>query len=93
MGAVIRKCWVRWLAPSERKAQIAYYVGLKAESEGRISDAADWYRVVLETGDVRKYEYMYSYLQLEAWTNSRYTIAHIQERRRPPVSNTSVARP
>ncbi|HET6362196.1 MAG TPA: hypothetical protein VFH11_09065 [Gemmatimonadota bacterium] len=67
----------------ERKAQIAYYVGLKAESEGRISDAIDWYRVVLGTGDYKKYEYWFAYLALEAWTNTRYTVARLEERGRP----------
>ncbi|HJR53118.1 MAG TPA: hypothetical protein VJ982_05335 [Gemmatimonadota bacterium] len=69
----------------ERRTQIAYYVGLKAESEGRISDAIDWYRVVLETGDSKKYEYSFAYLALEAWSNTKYTVARLEERNRPSL--------
>ncbi len=67
---------------SERRTQIAYYVGLEAESEGRISDAIDWYRVVLATGDYKKYEYSFAYLALEAWSDTKYTVDRLEERSR-----------
>lgn len=65
---------------AERKAQIAYYVGLKAESEGRISDAIEWYRVVLGTGEVKKYEYSFAFHALEKWVNTGYTLARLEDR-------------
>jgi tetratricopeptide (TPR) repeat protein len=63
----------------ERRAQIAYYVGLKAQSEGRISDAIDWYRVVLATGEDKKYEYSFALEALETWKNTGYTVARIEK--------------
>lgn len=33
----------------DRRCEIAYYLGVKAKGEGRIRDAIDWFRVVVET--------------------------------------------
>ena len=62
----------------ERRAQVAYYVGLKAESEGRIADALDWYRVVLETGENKKYEYSFALNALETWANTGFSVARLK---------------
>jgi hypothetical protein len=37
-------------ADPSRRSDIAYYFGLKAESEGRIKDASEWYRISMDTG-------------------------------------------
>lgn len=55
---------------AERRCEIAYYIGLKAEGERRYRDAAAWYRLVLETGQTREYEYGLALDALSSWRNS-----------------------
>ena len=59
----------------QRRCEIAYYVGLKAKSEGRIPDAADWFRVALETESESDYEHGWADDELRAWTNARRSLA------------------
>lgn len=53
----------------DKMIEIAYYVGLKAQSEGRLEEASDWYRVAFSLGDVKEAEYRWSYDQLNRWRN------------------------
>lgn len=45
----------------------AFYVGLKAETEGRLKEASDWYRVSMETNSYVAPEYHWAVLKLEIW--------------------------
>lgn len=54
----------------DRRCEIAYYIGLKAESEGRYHDAAAWYRLALEAGQEKEYEYGFALDALSAWRNA-----------------------
>ena len=51
----------------DRKTEVAYYAGLKAESEGRLADANNWYQVVLELGKTREGEYRWAHTRLYSW--------------------------
>lgn len=50
--------------------EVAYYAGLKAEIEGRLSDASDWYRIVMELGQTREGENRWAREQLYRWRNA-----------------------
>jgi thioredoxin-like negative regulator of GroEL len=51
----------------KQKCEFAYYLALKAESDGRFADASDWYRVCVETGLLRNGEYIWAYWTLNRW--------------------------
>ena len=55
---------------ADRRCEIAFYIGLKAEGERRYHDAAAWYRLVLATGQTKEYEYGYALDALSSWRNS-----------------------
>jgi hypothetical protein len=40
-----------------QRCEVSYYIGLKAQSEGRCEDASDWYRISVETGLINNGEY------------------------------------
>ncbi|MEW5878431.1 MAG: tetratricopeptide repeat protein [Acidobacteriota bacterium] len=47
--------------------ELAYYLGLKAQAEGRCSEAARWYRVAVERLPFVSYQYRWAYSRLYAW--------------------------
>jgi hypothetical protein len=53
----------------ERRIEIGFFLGLKAESEGRYREASTWYRLSMDTGDTRDTEYRWSLKRLTLWTN------------------------
>lgn len=50
-------------------SEAAFYLGLRALSEERYYDAADWYRVSIDTGEYKNGEYRWSYDRLYVWKN------------------------
>jgi hypothetical protein len=48
-------------------SESAYYLGLRAATDGRHADAADWLRVSIDTGDSANGEYRWSLDQLTRW--------------------------
>ena len=56
------------LATGKRQAcEVACFIGLKAQAEGRYVDAATWYRLALEIGADNMAEYRWAFSQLDAW--------------------------
>ncbi len=49
------------------RSEAAWSVALRAEHEGRLQDASDWYRVVVELGDVQSGENYWSRNRLYRW--------------------------
>ena len=46
---------------------VAYFIGFKAEAEGRYDDASDWYRVSVESGGPKIPEYHWAFARLFVW--------------------------
>lgn len=53
----------------DRRCEIAFYIGLKAQAEGRYEEASDWYRVARETEQSREYEHIWATQTLSDWSN------------------------
>jgi len=49
------------------KCEVAYYIGYRAQTEGRSIEASNWYRIAIETGLIRNGEYRWAYDQLYLW--------------------------
>jgi lipoprotein NlpI len=47
--------------------EVAYYLGLRAQSQGDYLTASHWYRVAIETGLINNGEYRWAYDQLYLW--------------------------
>ncbi|MBI3119536.1 MAG: hypothetical protein HYZ00_12655 [Candidatus Hydrogenedentes bacterium] len=60
------------LAESDPKklCEVAYFVGLKAETEEHFEEAADWYLICLGTGLTSNRECAWAYDTLRSWKNS-----------------------
>lgn len=68
------------LTNPKTECEIAYYMGLRAQVEGRYQDASAWYRRAMETGLTKNGEYLWAFQQLYIWHNlgkslSRITVA------------------
>jgi len=63
-------------SPKER-CENAYYLGLRAESEGRFEDASDWYRISVESGLENMGEYRWAYNTLYRWEGKRMSLKRI----------------
>lgn len=61
----------------DRRCEIAYYLGLRAEVEGRMADAVAWHRVVLETQQTDEFEYRWSTQRLDGWRNQGRALEEI----------------
>jgi tetratricopeptide (TPR) repeat protein len=59
--------------------EVAYYVGLRAQCEGRFYDASDWYRVSAETGLTRCGEYRWAKDTLYLWRSERISLDRLAE--------------
>ncbi len=64
-------------APDAR-CEVAFYVGLKAQSEGRFTDASDWFRIAVETEQSREGEYVWAKDQLYHWMESGRSLTLLQ---------------
>jgi hypothetical protein len=51
----------------KKLCEVAYYIGLRAEVEGRYEDASDWYRASIETALDMNGEYRWSLDKLQRW--------------------------
>jgi hypothetical protein len=49
------------------RAEIYYFVGLKAERDGRLRDAADWYLMSVESGAINNVEPRWALYRLQRW--------------------------
>ena len=70
-----------------RANPVDYFIGFKAEQEGRISDAADWYWLSHTIGQNGDGEAHWSRQQLATWNSASKSLARLANR--PP---TTIAR-
>jgi hypothetical protein len=61
----------------KQKCEIAYFLGLKAEGDGRLADASCWYRVCLETMLDRNAEYRWAGRALGEWQVEGKSLARL----------------
>lgn len=54
---------------AEHRCELAYFLGARAEAAGRNYEAAEWYRVAVETGLYKEGEYRWAHARLLAWNN------------------------
>jgi len=49
------------------RGDVCYYLGLKAESEGRMQDASEWYRISVDTEEARSHGAILSQATISGW--------------------------
>jgi len=65
----------------KKRCEIAYYIGLRAQGEGRYADASDWYRVSIETGLIQNGEYRWAHNTLSKWQSAGKSLARLADER------------
>lgn len=61
----------------QKRCEIAFYAGLRAQTEGRYVDASDWYRVTVETGQERNGEYRWALDTLYRWAGEGKSLSRL----------------
>jgi thioredoxin-like negative regulator of GroEL len=67
LGRAEEKDILELMTDGKKRCECAYYIGLKAQTEGRYHDASDWYRLAVETGLIKNGEYRWAYNALYKW--------------------------
>jgi hypothetical protein len=65
----------------EKACEVSYYLGLKAETEGRLEDATAWYRNAVESAMPRWTEYQWSFGALQRFQSSGKTLRRLKAER------------
>ena len=65
-----------------KRCEAAYYLGLRAMHEGRFNDASDWFRIAVETGQIRMGEYRWAYNELLHLVNRDLSLTVLASRYR-----------
>jgi hypothetical protein len=61
------------------RCETYYYLGLRAESDGAIRDAARWYTRCIETGQGYNGEYQWAYKRLHEWAARSTSLARLED--------------
>jgi hypothetical protein len=65
---------------TKETTEVAYYLGLKAQADGRYADAAEWYRVSVDPGAESNGEYRWAYNTLWSWRNLDHSLEELGRR-------------
>lgn len=57
--------------------EISYFIGFRAQKEGRYADASDWFRLSIETGLIKNGEYRWAYDSLYIWRQKTMSLARL----------------
>ncbi len=60
---------------------IAWMIGSRKASEGRVAEAADWFQVAMETGDTAQPPYSMSYMLMAKWTGTKKLMENLATER------------
>jgi hypothetical protein len=77
MGLASEKDVLATATDTRKRCEVAYYIGLKAQKDGRYQDASDWFRISVETGLMNVGEYRWSYDALYRWYKRGETMERI----------------
>jgi hypothetical protein len=61
------------------RQEVTYFLGLKAQAEGRFADATTWYRATVETSEPRQGEYRWAYDDLYRIKRAGVSLARLTE--------------
>jgi hypothetical protein len=82
LGLTDEKKVLELVRDNKRQCEIAFYLGLRAQSEGRYEEASDWYHAAFETGSTSDGEFRWANDVLQKWKSSGLSIAKLQQRPR-----------
>lgn len=63
----------------DRRAEVAFWVGLRAHCEGRLEEAADWYRFVARRGPMSEGEVRWAVAPLRRWSREPFWLDRIAD--------------
>jgi hypothetical protein len=76
-----------WATTPHRRAEVSYYLGIKALSQRRYNDASDWLRVTVETRSDQDWEVLWAKDLLTRWarTERQLSVAVPRVAAKPPT--------
>lgn len=80
LGKVSAEKLVAMISNDNQRAEVAYYLGLRAFADGRLEEASDWYRIATETGLMKMGETRWSYSQLQVWAKAGKSLQRVAAR-------------
>jgi lipoprotein NlpI len=63
---------------SQSRQELPFFLGFKAQVEGRYADAVTWYRAAVETGEPRMGEYRWSYDELSRLRSAELSLERMK---------------
>ncbi len=62
----------------KKRCEYSFFLGFKAQTQGRIEEAIDWYRICLETGLSNNGEYFFAMKALKSLISSQKSLSHFR---------------
>ncbi len=62
----------------KKRCEYSFFLGFKAQTQGRIEEAIDWYRICLETGLSNNGEYFFAMQALKKLISSQKSLSHFR---------------
>ena len=81
MGLENHETMLALATDAHRRCEVAFYMGIRAQGEGRYGDANDWYLVVRATQSTRDYEYRWATDILDEWDDRDRSLAVLARER------------
>jgi len=78
LGMADEKDVVAAAVTPKQQCELYYFIGFKAQQEGRIRDAADWYWLSIATGLINNGEAHWAYNQLHSWKNASKSLSRLE---------------
>jgi hypothetical protein len=83
MGLVPQKDLIAMAKSDKQKCEIAYYLGAECEGQGRLDEAARWYRVCTGTELDKNAEYRWAFRTTDTWLYKSMSLARLATEHQP----------
>jgi tetratricopeptide (TPR) repeat protein len=80
LGLIPEQAVIAAAASAKNRQELPYFLGLKAQAEGRYEDAVTWYRATVETSNPKVGEYQWAYGELTRLKQAGLSLALLKQR-------------
>jgi hypothetical protein len=81
LGLIPEEAVIAAAATPKSRQELPFFLGFKAQVEGRYADAVTWYRAIVETSDPKVGEYRWAYNELYRLKRAQLSLARMKERK------------
>lgn len=80
LGLIPEDAVIEAAVKPKSRQELPYFLGFKAQAEGRYADAVTWYRATVETSEPKMGEYRWAYDELTRFRSAGLSLARMKER-------------